>query len=319
MFLFITALILFVAGAVVALFIKGIGLWRFLIAAGLAILGLILLFTATFWTNGPGESKIQVNSLDRSYSQELISGSASGFRAPWIDFVEWDNSNQELVYAGGDQAPSYTGGTINGREITVSVGGINGGSTQANIDATFVYSLDPSEILAIYKKYPYPDAQARFTKAIIEKQVLSTARQVPSDYTATSFRGVDRAEAEVAIGKLLNERLGEFGVVFSIPTIQDVRYPDSVEEALKAVEVANQKQQEAEANLRATEVSSKAQIVEAEAQAKAAIAKASGEAEANRLLAASLTPEVLQAKLIEAYDEGTVFVTDGNSNVLIQK
>lgn len=336
MFLFILALILFVIGAAGVIgTIKSGYAWPIIVGIGSVLLGLVLLWLATFWTNGPGESKVVVNSIDRSYSQDIITGPQSGFRSPWVDFVEFDNSNQELVYAGKNTPPEYTGGTVNGKEITVSVGGSaptvqsddgeeivgtrTGGSTQGNMDATFVYDLDPEAILAIYKQYPYPDAQARFTKAIIEKQVLSSARQIPSGYTTVDFRGVDRAEAETAMTELLNARLGSRGIEFSVTTIQDVRYPKSVEAALKDVEVANQQEQTARAQLRATEVSSQAQVVEAKAKAEAAIAEATGKAEANRLLSASLTPEVLQSLLIQAYDEGTVFVTDGSGTVLIQK
>ena len=285
---FVIAILLFVVavGAVLGSFVVQSKFAAIITAVIAGVLGLIFLFFATFWSNGPGEAKVQVNTFNKSYSEEVIIGAGSGFKPAWIDFVDFDLSNQELVYAGGDTAPSYTGGTVNGKEITVSVGGINGGSTQGYVDATFVYNVDADAetILGIYKQYPYGDSQARFTKAIIEKQVLSTARQVPSQYTAVGFRGVDRAAAETAIGDLLNERLDKSGVTFTTPTIQDVRYPESVEEALKAVEVANQKQQEAEANLRATEVSSKAQVVEAQAKAEAAIAEAGGKAEANRLL-----------------------------------
>jgi hypothetical protein len=320
MFLFITSLVLFAIAVVIVIWgLKGP--FRFLVpalaASATVVLGLILLFFATFWTNGQGEAKVQVNSLDRSFSETIISGPASGFRAPWIDFIEFDLSNQELTYGGKDTPPSYMGGTVSGREITISVGGINGGSTQGYLDATFVYNQDPNSVLDIYKQYPYSDAQARFTKAIIEKQVLSSTRQVPSKYSAVNFRGPDRPDAEQAILDSLNDRLGDRGVTFTSSTIQDVRYPDSVEDALKAVEVANQKQQEAEANLRATEVSAQAQVVEAKAKAEAAIAEAEGQAEANRKLAASLTPQVLQKMMIDAYGEGTVYVVPQGSTPLI--
>lgn len=325
---FIFALILFAVAAIsviVAIFSE-YKLVAAIVALSSAILGGIFLWTATFWTNGPGEAKIQVNTFDRTYSEEVIVGPQSGFKPAWVDFVDFDLSYQELVYAGGDTPPSYTGGTVNGKEITITVGGAYGGedgttqsgSTQGDADATFVYNLDPTQILSIYEKYPYSDSQARFTKAIVEKQVLNLARQ-QSAYTATEFRGARQAEAQEALLARLNETLGEHGVEFTNITFQKVTYADTVEEALKAVEVANQKQQEAEANLRATEVSAQAQVVEAKAKAEAQIAAAAGEAEANRLLAASLTPEVLQAKLIEAYDEGTVYVTDGSANLLLSK
>lgn len=263
------------------------------------VAGGVCMFFATFYSNGVGEAKVLVNNVDRSVVGTVTEPMA-GFKAPWIDYEAFDLFSQELVYAGsGKDAPSYTGGSVNGAEVTASVGGASGGSTQANIDIAITYSIDPGKVADIYKTYR---SQERFTKQVIEKTVLGTIRSVPSQYTTTQFRGDKRTEAADKISAALKSKLGAQGVEIDFVNIQNISYPAEVEKALKAVEVANQKQQEAEANLRAAEVSAQQKVVEAKA-----------EADANAVLAASLTEPILRQRMIDAISKAgsTIIVPDG--------
>lgn len=277
--------------------------------AGIVLAGVILFF-GTWWQNGEGEAKVLVHGVDRTVVGTITEPGA-GFKPAWVDFVEFDTFNQEATYAGEPgSAPEYSGGTVNGSEITMSVGGVSGGSTQGYMDVTIVYVLGDESITDIYREFR---SQERFTRTIIEKQILSTARQVPAGYSATEFRGPLRAQAELEIQTKLNERLGAYGVEVISVTIQDVRYPAEVEEALKGVEVANQKQQTAEAELRAAEVSAQQKVVEAQA-----------EAEANRVLSESLSPQILEQRridaLLQAAKNNNLIITDGtSSDVLISR
>lgn len=308
---FVVAIILFVIGAcfVVGGFISKY-IWPFVAGVLIALLGVLFLFFATFWQNGEGEAKVLIHNVERTIEGKIESP-GSGFKPAWYDTVDFDLFSQELVYAGGQESPSYSGGTVNGKEITVSVGGTSGGSTKANIDATFVYNLDADKIDVIYKEFK---SQERFTKMVVEKTVLSVTRQVPSGYSAIEFRGAKRGEAEQAITDALNEKLSKYGVEFSQVTIQDVRYPESVENALTAIEEANQKVQEAEAAQRTKQVQAETKVIEAQA-----------EADANRILAESLTPGVLESRrieaLLEAAKNSNLIITDGTNtaDVLVQR
>lgn len=233
----------------------------------------------------------------------------SGFKPAWVDFVDFDLFSQELTYAGGDTAPSYTGGSVSGREITVSVGGVSGGSTQANVDMTFVYSLNADNVADIYTEFK---SQERFTEQVVAKQVLSISRQIPAEYSAIEFRGAKRGEVETKIQEALNDRLGKYGVEFSFVTIQNVRFSEDVEAALTAIEQANQATEKAEAEQRTKAVENQTKI-------DAAVA----EAEANRVLSESLTPEVVEIRRLEALVEvsknGDLIVDGGSGGVLLQR
>lgn len=284
----------------------------------LVILGVVSFFS-TFYQNGVGEAKVVVNSVDKTI-EYTIDEPGSGFKNPLNDFVDFDLFSQQLTFAGGgDGGPSYTGGSVTGQEITVNVGGVSGGSTRANIDLTATYSLDADAVAKIYAEFR---SQERFTEQVVQKQVLSIARQVPAEYSAVDFRGTKRGEAEEAIRTKLNERLKEYGVEFTTVTIQDVRYPETVETALTQIEEANQNAQKAEADKRTAEVTAEKALIEAQGRANAQIEDARGESEANRLLAQSLTPEVVELRRIEALakaaESGKLIIDGGQGNLLLQ-
>jgi regulator of protease activity HflC (stomatin/prohibitin superfamily) len=284
----------------------------------LVIIGFIFLFFSTFYQNGVGEAKVVVNSIDKTIV-DTIDVPGSGFKSPLNDFVEFDLFSQQLTFAGdGDGPPSYTGGSVNGKEITVNVGGVSGGSTRANVDLVATYSLGTEQIKKIYSEFR---SQERFTEQVVQKQVLSIARQIPANYSAVEFRGTERGAAEEAIRKALNERLAEYGVEFTSVTIQDVRYPDSVETALTQIEEANQNAQKAEADKRTAEVNAEKALIEAQGVANAEIEKARGEAEANKLLSQSLTPELIELRkaelLVKASEAGGYIIDNGDGDLLL--
>lgn len=266
-----------------------------------AIAAIVVLFFSTFYTQGVGEAKVIVN-FDGTVAGENLDPGA-GWKAPTQGSVDFDLFSQEVLYAGGDAAPSYSGGAVNGQQVTVSVGGVSGGSTQAQVDISIVYSLDADAVTSIYKKYK---TQERFTKQIIEKTILGTVREIPAQYNAIEFRGEKRAEAGDKILDALNTKLNKYGVTVDFVNIQDIRFSDSVEAALTKIEEANQAVQEAEARQRQKIVDAETKRIEAQ-----------GTADANAILSQSLTPQVLQQKYIDALSEGTVYVVPEGSTPMV--
>ena len=144
---------------------------------------------------------------------------------------------------------------------------------------------------------------------------LSVVRAVPPIYSPVEFRGDKRGEAQDVMLTRLNERLEPYGVKVTMVNLQNISFSEDVEASIKQVEVAQQNEAKAQAELRAKEVSAKAQIVEAEAKAQATVEMARGQAEANRILAESLTEPLLRNAWIEAIKESgnAIVVPDGST------
>ncbi len=268
------------------------------------------LAASTVYTQSVGQASVLINAGGTIAGQNTEPGFA--LKAPWQSLSRWDLFSQSVTYAGsGSGIPDYTGGQVSGQSVTTSVLG----GAQAEFDLSVVYSLDGNHVESLFRDYR---SQERFTKQVIEPGILAVVRDVPSPYTPVQFRGEKRGEAQDLMLERLNSRLNKYGVEVTVVNLQNISFTAEVEESIKAVEVAQQEQAKAEANLRATEISAQAQIVEAEAKAKAAVAEAEGQAKANDILTKSLTDKVLQQKWIDAIRDsnGTIVVPDGAAPLL---
>lgn len=267
-----------------------------------ALVAVVALIFSTVVFNGEGEAKV-VRNFDRTVAGDITEPGTS-VKAPWQNLVQFDTFNQTATYAGsGDATPKYTKGEVQGAEVTASAKG----GAQAFIDLAVTYNIDPAKVTDIYKQFR---SQENFTGQVINNQILAVFREIPSAYTPVELRGEKRGEASKKAAEELNKLLGDYGVTVNLVAIQDVRFTDQVEESIKNVEVAQQKEEQAQADLRATEVSAQAQVVEAQA-----------EADANRLRSDSITPELIEANRVEAYREaakkgGLIVVPEGSQPIV---
>lgn len=272
-------------------------------AIGVSALSILAMLTtlgaSTIYRQDPGEASVLVNIGGNVTGEDYTPGFS--VKKPWEDRVEFNLFSQQLIYAGTNgEAPAYTDGVVNGNSISAAVAR----GVMADFDVSITYNIQGDKVSEIYEKYK---SQENFTRQVITQRTLSVLRAVPAKYTPTEFRGDKRGEAQEAMLSELKKELAPFGVDVQTVSLQNIRYAESVEESLKAVEVAQQKQAEAEANLRATEVNAQAKVVEAKA-----------EAEANELLKKSLDNKILQQMWIEAIkgSKGTIVVPDGAAPLL---
>ena len=270
------------------------------IASGVILLGVIFLGASFVFQTKIGEVSFILNPGGGLSRVDDTAG--FGLKSPLQSTQTWDLFSRDVRYTGGD--PSYTDGEIQGPLIKA---GVKGG-TVATFAMTGTYDIRQADFAELYTQFRTQD---RFTRQVIEPQILKTAKSVPSDYTAVEFRGGGVVGISDGILTSANERLEDYGVVFSVVTVGDPDFPDNVETAIAQVEESQQKEAKAQAELRAAEVSAQTQVVEAEAKAKA-----------NDLLDRSLTPEVLESIRLETMrpigEHGNMVVDlDSGANILL--
>ena len=210
-----------------------------------------------------------------------------GFKAPWQSRSTWDLFSRPVTYAGKkDAPPSYTNGEVQGQQVTSSVRG----GAQVDFDFSAVYSVSGPSVKELYEKYR---SQERFAAQVVEPSILSVVRAVPPIYSPVEFRGDKRGEAQDVMLTRLNERLEPYGVKVTMVNLQNISFSEDVEASIKQVEVAQQN----------------------EAKAQATVEMARGQAEANRMLAESLTEPLLRNAWIEAIKESgnAIVVPDGST------
>lgn len=93
-------------------------------------------------------------------------------------------------------------------------------------------------------------------------------------------------------------------------------FPANVIAALNAKIEANQRAQQRENELREAEAEAKKQVAKAEGQAKCLMLQAESEAKANKVLAASVTEELISWQAVQKWDGRLSIVTGSGSNII---
>lgn len=267
--------------------------------ACLAFVGAVFVGMSCFYSQDIGEAVVLRN----------IGGSIAGHtteagfhaKAPWQDVLTWDIRNRQVNFF-KDSEYKYDGGSYTGAEVTIN----DASGTKANIDVQVIYSIDADKVEDLYAEY---GTQEAFVTNYVSNDLRATAREVAGQFDTITLL-TDRAKYTTAIQESLNEQWEGNGVIVEQVQVQDIRYADSITDAYadaQSAEVAKQKAQNAQETAK---VEAETKRIEAE-----------GEAEANRVLTESLTPEVLQQQYYDALNTaakngGLIVVPEGSQPIV---
>ena len=227
------------------------------------------------------------------------------FKAPWQDTVTYDIRNNVLSFMGDSEADQFEGGSANGSAVTIN----DKSGTTATIDIQVNYSLDPQTAEELYANY---GTQENFVKSVCAVDIRSIPREVSGQFDTISILTA-RGDFTSAVQDALTEKWKDYGLIVEQVSIQNVVYPDSIKDKYSeaaAAEIAKQ------TSLNEQEI--------AKVDADTKVVQANGEAEANRVLAGSLTSEVIQQNYINALKEisangNLVVVPEGSTPVVNTK
>lgn len=275
------------------------GRWLKWSALGAGVLAILFAFFASFYTQDVGEAKVLKDWTGNIVGQDTTAG--ADFKAPWVDAVDFDIRNQIAAYV-GDGSNAYNGQEPSGPQITVQ----DREGVTANLDVVVIYSIKPDAVTDIYREYLN---QENFRARLIEQDIRSVVRNIPAKYgTLELLNGREQVGADIQTA--LESRWAERGVVVESVSLQEIRYSDEVKQRFDAAQSARIEVEKAEAEL------DKAKV---DAQQKVATAEA--EAQANDILARSLTEPVLKQRYLDTLKElaasGNVVVVPEGFNGLV--
>jgi regulator of protease activity HflC (stomatin/prohibitin superfamily) len=277
---------------------KLVGRWWKLGAIVPVVLALVFGFFSVTYTQDAGESNVLKDITGNIVGQNDSTGLQ--FKAPWVDTVTYSIRNQQVVYAGTDgQTTDNSGGSVTGPQITVQ----DADGVSSNIDIALRYSIKPGSVIDIYRQFQSED---NFKKSFIEQDVRSVVRSVPNKFHTLDLL-TNRAAIEAGILDALQQRWASAGVTVDSISLQEIRVPDSVRDSYAAAQQAQINVTTEQANLEAAKV-----------KAQQTVNQAQADADANALLNASLTPQILQQKYIDAINNGkaTFVVPEGTTPLL---
>jgi regulator of protease activity HflC (stomatin/prohibitin superfamily) len=169
-------------------------------------------------------------------------------------------------------------------------------------DLSVSYHLDSAKVPAFYVKFRNDDIQ-QFTHGFLRNVARDAINRTGSQYTVQEVMGEKKSELEQNSRAELQKQVGDIGVVIDqFGFIGSPRPPqsviDSINAKVQAQQIAVQKQNE----LVQSQADAAKLVAAAEGQAKAQIAVATGEAESNRLRAASISQNIIEWQKLAVTD-----------------
>lgn len=195
-------------------------------------------------------------------------------KLPWQDVTSWDIRNR-LINLYRENEYKYDNGSYDGATVTVN----DQSGTKADVDVQVIYSIDADSVEQLYAEY---GTQEAYVSNYVSNDVRQTVRDCAGGFSTIQLL-TDRDGYAKSIQDALAERWEGKGVIVESVQVQDVRYAQSITDAYANAQTAEIEKQRA---LNAQET--------AKVEAETKKIEAQGEAEANKVLTESLTPEVLQ-------------------------
>lgn len=228
------------------------------------------------------------------------------FVAPWTDVNTFSTRMQESSMLGatdeGDKA----------KDDSIEVRGSDG--YLMRVDVTARYFVQPEAASRLFRLVGSEDG---IRERLVRPEVREAVRVAFAAYTAEEGYTSEREAIRALINDDLASRLEKYDLRLDSVAVRNVSPDTTLAKAISDRAAAREKALQAniEQGRLLTEAETRKKVAETDATAK--IIAANAEAEANDIVAASLTPEVLQAKQIEALrDANTVYLPLGSSVIV---
>lgn len=174
----------------------------------------------------------------------------------------------------------------------------NGGMVGINL--TVNYNFLPDHVVELYKRFNGMDGEA-IVESRVQNSVIAYVKEVTPRFTVMDIYSDKKSEVNQAITEYLNEKLrDEYGINVSKALVIDVELDATLQEKIKAKEQAKQDAEIADLNRQTALAQAETDKVVAQSEADVAMIEARAEAEANRIISDSITPELIQMKEAEA-------------------
>ena len=213
-------------------------------------------------------------------------------RNPLLSSIEeYPTFMQTLVLTRGS-----TEGSPNNDEINVN--SVEG--QPVSMDVSMSFELEPARVPRLYQTFR-TDIET-IQHGYVKQAVRQALQEVVGALPIADIIGPRKADATNRARVLLVERLSPYGIEVKQFTINELRPPQSVIEAINAKNVMQQQALTAQNELQKNQFQAQGDSIKAAGRAKAILAEAQAQAEANRLLSQSLTPALVQYETAKRWD-----------------
>lgn len=203
----------------------------------------------------------------------------------------------------------------------------DGGMVKLNMTVNYNFMAD--RVTDLYERFNGMDGDA-IVDSMVQNSIVAYIKEVTPQFSVMDIYSDKRAEVSKAITEYLNSKLNdEYGINISSALIIDVQLDDALMQKVQAKEQAKQDAEKAEldkqtaiaqgeADKAKAEADAAVKKIKAEASAEQTRIAAEAEADANEMINATITPELIDMKEAEArLEHGWVTVQAGADTAVV--
>ncbi|MEW5803332.1 MAG: prohibitin family protein [bacterium] len=183
-----------------------------------------------------------------------------------------------------------------------------------NADVGISYSIKPDKVSELFQKYRkgVEEITDVHLRNIVRDAFVTAASKKEVEYVY----GEGKAQLTKEVEDLCRQQLTDIGIIIEkVYLIGDLRLPKTVVAALNAKIEAKQRAEQRENELREAQAEAQKKIAQAQGEAQSILVKAEAQAKANKLLAESITPVLVQYEMVTKWN-GTTPQIVGQSGIL---
>ena len=184
-----------------------------------------------------------------------------------------------------------------------------------SLDVSLSFELDPARTPMLYRTFR-TDIEA-IQHGYVKQAIRQALQEVVGNENIADILGPKKAETVSQTQALLSNRLQQYGFMVKQFTINEIRAPQSVMDAINAKNVMQQQALTAQNELQKNTFQAQGDSIKARGRAIAILTEAQAQAEANRLLSASMTPTLVQYEMMKKWN-GQMPQVSGGATPLIQ-
>lgn len=257
--------------------------------AGIIVL-LVLLPTTVTYVN-PGYVGIVIHRAGGGVDKTAL-GPGLHMRNPLTTGIEeYPVFMQTLVLA-----KSSAEGSLGNDEINVN----SREGQPISLDVSMSFELDQDKAPGLYTTFRR-DIQA-IQHGYVKQSIRQALQEVVGNEEIAAVIGPKKAEAVNQTTVLLSQRLAQYGIIVKQFTINELRAPPAVIEAINQKNVMQQQALTAQNELQKNTFQAQGDSIKAAGQAKAILSLAQSQAQANELLSRSVTANLVQYEMAKKWD-----------------
>lgn len=187
-------------------------------------------------------------------------------------------------------------GSVNNDEINVN--SVEG--QPISLDVSMSFELDPQKVPFLYQTFR-TDIQS-IQHGYVKQTIRKALQEVVGGEEIAEIIGPKKAEAVSRAEILLQKALLPYGIIVKQFTINELRAPQTVIEAINTKNVMQQQALTSQNELQKKSFEATGDSIKAFGRANAIMAEAQAQARANQLLAQSITATLVQYEMIRRWD-----------------